>query len=851
MKKQSFYLGYALAFLLGITSVTLNATTVYVTPWGSGDGSSWSNPLGSVQEAIMVASNSGNGSVWIAQGTYYPTESFTGNLGSDTLRSQVFRLYPGVSIYGGFYGNETALSERALADIDLDGEIEPWEFKNPTILSAERGSISDSSDNYYHVFYGMGLQDSVTFDGLIIEGGYADDYEGDNNFGGGMAIFNGTQQFVINIRYCQLLNNYAIDGGAGCWYSYSQSHLYINLEGSRFAFNSSGNGGAGAAYVWSSSRTDLAIDDCEFEGNSSDHYGGAILGYTVTSSDTVTVMANGSLFLSNKADYGGAVSLYNSGGMAFCQVENSKLFANSALKEGGAVGAFQNGSGRSRTVLFNNVIANGEAALKGGAFYSGVLSGSGVSENFVLQNSIINNKSEAGGGTYLYDFTSLQQNKTYLANNIIWGNDSNQVAYSGGIQRFVENAIQKEDTIYYHNVMVDSVKESMTKQTLWFVAPTDYLGMPKNSTEVNELLSADWHMNSFSVAIDSAYLLYLRPAHDEPLFKDQYFISKGLDSIIYNLADSTDTEISSNLVLINDKDIDNIERIGDDESKIDIGAYETPLAKAVTDTINGVTEVSFIYEGRLDRLNSEKVYTGCVFSTKSGFNPYLHQGEVTIESAFPGKFNTIISNLNPGTTYYLRSKAYNDYADYFDREWSVTTKCEAPKLKMPVIVSDSSFLVSWEPSAGATNYAVKVAKDATFLNCISGYCDSLVTEPAIAVKLPVAATKDDQFYVKVAAVNSANVVGIYATPEIADYQFLSVNTHDILKTQFIPIDNTGVFEVAGKAIYNIVVHDMQGKTVWQQKGQVVKIDLSDLYSGVYVVLFESNNEKLSQKVVLR
>lgn len=851
MKKLKFYQIYAIAVLLGICTMPLQATIVYVTPWGGGNGSSWSSSLSSVQDAIVLASISGSGSVWISSGTYYPSKVISGNLGSDTLRSRVFELYPGVSIYGGFKGDETSLDQRQWQDTDQDGITEPWELKNPTILSAERGNISDYSDNYYHVIYGISLQDSVTLDGLVIEGGYADDYQGDNNFGGGMAIFNGNQSFVINIRNCEMLNNYSKDGGACCWYSYSQSHLDINVEGSRFAGNSSNYGGAGVAYVWSSSRTDLSIEDSEFDENSSSLYGGAIMGYTITGTDTVIINSTRSIYTNNRADYGGALSLFNTGGMAYCKVEGAKLLTNKALKEGGAVALFQSGGGICRSVLFNNLIVNNEAVRKGGAFYSTVNSGAGLCENYILQNTVVNNKAEKGGGLYLNDYSTQELNRSVIVNNILWGNDSAQTSYVGGKQQFVANAIQAEDTVYENNIGVDSLLESLTTNSLWFVDATNYIGNADSSDEVEELLGANWHMNSFSVALDSARSLYIKQAIDESGFKDKYYINDPNSGYIYNLADSVELEELENLVLLNNRDIDAKERDRSGTLGIDIGAYETPLAKAITDTVKGVSEFSFEYLGVLEYLNSDLVHTGCVFSTDSVFNPYLPKGEITIASDFPGKFTTIIGNLDPGTTYYLRSKAFNDYGDYFDKEWSVTTKCEAPILEIPEITNDSTFVMSWGAASGAIMYQVKVAVDMGFDNCIEMYCDSMVVDTFIIVALPVPATQDDDFYIKVAAVNSDSVSGKYSSPEVVDYSYLSVNDKGVVAKKLILTSNSGIYQVVTGTVSDVVVYNVLGEVVWQFFDATSEIDIGDLVNGVYIIHYQYNNLLLSQKVVLR
>ncbi len=77
----------------------------YVAKYGKyeNDGKSWATAKRYVQDAINDLYSKGlQGEVWVAQGTYSPTESTESEGGSTLYMS--FKVYPGITVRGGFYG---------------------------------------------------------------------------------------------------------------------------------------------------------------------------------------------------------------------------------------------------------------------------------------------------------------------------------------------------------------------------------------------------------------------------------------------------------------------------------------------------------------------------------------------------------------------------------------------------------------------------------------------------------------------------------------------------------------------------------------------------------------------------
>src|SRR5690606_22100664 len=75
---------------------------LYVKAGSNGNGSSWSNALGELSEALSWASswdpaNEGMLRIWVAKGRYLPTSN-------PSDRQATFQLVSGVQIYGGFSG---------------------------------------------------------------------------------------------------------------------------------------------------------------------------------------------------------------------------------------------------------------------------------------------------------------------------------------------------------------------------------------------------------------------------------------------------------------------------------------------------------------------------------------------------------------------------------------------------------------------------------------------------------------------------------------------------------------------------------------------------------------------------
>jgi len=209
----------------GALCATANATRYYVdadnqTP---GDGTSWATAFDNLHAALEAAEqNEGADDIWVAEGTYYPTERMNPN----DPRSVTFHLddEDPVKIYGGFDGTEGELPERDI-------------YANPTILSGDIDQDDacdtfpddiwdDRDDNAYHVLLGSRTADAMEgarIDGFTIIGGTADGADSDEQTGGGAA--RGGDMFVR----CVFCWNRAKEGG-GAFFADDNNVIIYNCR---------------------------------------------------------------------------------------------------------------------------------------------------------------------------------------------------------------------------------------------------------------------------------------------------------------------------------------------------------------------------------------------------------------------------------------------------------------------------------------------------------------------------------------------------------------------------------------------------------------------------------------------
>jgi predicted outer membrane repeat protein len=436
--KKLFYF-FIFVFSISITYADIHYVTV--TGDDTKDGLSWANAQKNLQAALDAVSPGDQ--IWVAKGTYKPTSDY--GLGGDRFKH--FEMKREVAIYGGFFGNETDISQRANYGY---GET------NEAILSGDL----DGNDNYttipptnmdnnsYHVLYnpeGLELTSSSILDGFTIKGGNGD-FELDVHFTHGAGILNYyNSPKLIN---CRFVYNVALGGGSGM----ANARSNPILENCTFEDNYSQTGA-----IHNYSYSSPVFTGCYIKNNKSNIYAGGMNNF-----DNSSPILTNCFFIYNLAITPSDPIYYSAGGMHNLNQSNPILsnctFQNNHGYYGGGVYnnscsptitncSFQNNKSESGGGIYN---LNSSATITNCIFLNNEVTGIGggiCNYEFNLPwgsppiNITITNCTFAGNSAAFYGggiLNSVAGGTTTINNSIIWGNtalDGKQISISGGTTR--------------------------------------------------------------------------------------------------------------------------------------------------------------------------------------------------------------------------------------------------------------------------------------------------------------------------------------------------------------------------------------------------------------------------------
>lgn len=252
----------------------------------------------------------GKDEIWLAKGSY-------------AFNKQLPTITNGVLIYGGFYGSETAVSQRAKSDVDGNGIVEPWEFTNSSKFVG-LGNSSTTSQSYRM----MVLNSGKVIDGVTVSDVYYSNPTGTSYAAGCELSSNAVMRnsIIRNISTISTSNS-GVNGGG----------LYINrghVEG-------------------------CLIENCTSDVQSAANTatvngGGVLLNGSATDSTSLctgyfinSVVRNctaGSL-TGAKTSYGGGVYANTGARVENCVIYNNSALCNSSLTGSSQAGGIFGGTG--------------------------------------------------------------------------------------------------------------------------------------------------------------------------------------------------------------------------------------------------------------------------------------------------------------------------------------------------------------------------------------------------------------------------------------------------------------------------------------------------------------------------
>ncbi|MEO1261925.1 MAG: right-handed parallel beta-helix repeat-containing protein [Bacteroidota bacterium] len=390
-----------------------NVIYVNLEATGNNDGSSWTNAFTDLQDALDTADGD---SIWVAKGTYFPSRDANGDSTGIDSRTKTFFADKTMSVFGGFNGSESALSERDLTDptsvTTLSGQIPNTgnAFNVITLNGAANADVVLLEINGFRISDGY---DCPLFNGFFCTG----------SKGGAGALINANANSFFKFDNCHFTNNVSEGFGGAIRYEHPvDGQSGLNLNNTVFEGNRGVRGGALYAQIDSTSTngisSNIVIDNCEFISNSAQNDGGAMVSRFLNTQVFSSYFSDNSLGGSFGSLGGGAIlfeGVINSISQNNLLVvnttfENNRAFAffNEQHPGGGAIMAYSGDITIVDSDFFENGTSNAGNAI---SLYNNVQDESGIDDlDFLIQGCYFFGHTGGRFGTVYYDSGPSESN---------------------------------------------------------------------------------------------------------------------------------------------------------------------------------------------------------------------------------------------------------------------------------------------------------------------------------------------------------------------------------------------------------------------------------------------------------
>ncbi len=383
--------------------------------------------------------------IWVAKGVYNSTAAIV--------------MPAGVTMYGGFYGDETSVDDRAISDADGNGYAEAWEFTNVTNI---RGTDETSSFALIDIRASSNVIDGFTLSDNTVTVGY-------EGAAGSGAVY--LEKGQVNKCIIRDVNYYLASGTA------TAGALMCQKGGT--------------------------IDHCLFEFVEAKASGGSLYGAAVMLQNAGSALTNSVLraIKGESTNRTRAVIYANDA----ARIENCILYNNEITglnQEGGAI-----------YVANSNDIPEAEVILAGLTLVNNICeNGAGMMvtrSNTHIYNCIMwgNVKSDL----LTYDAAFF----TTASIGITFSKNSN--AFNGKLSNIfspdVTNVTSLADLVELGTVN-SSDETGGDGQMLYapkFINPTTFVGIPFSPSKVMELYQADWTIEATSPLVNKGVLASVDP----------------------------------------------------------------------------------------------------------------------------------------------------------------------------------------------------------------------------------------------------------------------------------------------------------------------------------------------------